>query len=188
MKAYRFLKHYKEANPMFLYARCYTWKSLKHQIYVEGDRMYVYLLKDIEKVGMKGTVVKTADGFAENFIIPRKLGIKVSESELAFYQNKKVKEQVNAEVISSKVAMLAERIKSIHLSIKERAHDDGKLYGSVGADEIVELLKKQEVNVNRKQVEFDKAIRKVGEHKVTIKLSTKLKPQLTLKVTASEVR
>ncbi|MFA6527513.1 MAG: 50S ribosomal protein L9 [Candidatus Babeliales bacterium] len=150
--------------------------------------MHIYLLKDVEKVGMKGSVVKVAEGFAENFLIPRKLGIKVSENELAFYQNKKVKEQVTSEVINSKVAMLAERIKGLHLTVKERAHDDGKLYGSVGADELVELLKKNDIQVNRKQVEFDKAIRKVGDHKVTIKLSTKLKPQLTLKVLASEVK
>lgn len=150
--------------------------------------MHVYLLKDVEKVGMKGSVVKVAEGFAENFLIPRKLAIKVAESELAFYQNKKVKEQVMTEVINSKVAMVAERVKSLHLTVKERAHDDGKLYGSVGADEIVELLKKNDISINRKQVEFDKAVRKVGEHKVTIKFSTKLKPQLTLKVLASDAK
>lgn len=150
--------------------------------------MHIYLLKDVEKVGMKGTVVKVSEGFADNFLIPRKLAIKISENELAFYQNKKVKAQVNVEVVNSKVAMLAERVKALHLTIKERAHDDGKLYGSVGPDEIVELLKKNDIQVNRKQVEFDKAIRKIGEHKVTIKLSTKLKPQLTLKVLASEVK
>ena len=150
--------------------------------------MHIYLLKDVEKVGMKGSIVKVAEGFAENFLIPRKLGIKVSENELAFYQNKKVKEQVTAEVVNSKVAMIAERVKALHLTVKERAHDDGKLYGSVGADEIVELLKKNDIQINRKQVEFDKAIRKIGEHKVTIKFSTKLKPQLILKVLASEVK
>lgn len=150
--------------------------------------MHIYLLKDVEKVGMKGSIVKVAEGFAENFLIPRKLGIKVSENELAFYQNKKVKEQVTAEVVNSKVAMIAERVKALHLTVKERAHDDGKLYGSVGADEIVELLKKNDIQINRKQVEFDKTIRKIGEHKVTIKLSTKLKPQLTIKVLASEVK
>lgn len=150
--------------------------------------MHVYLLKDVEKVGMKGSVVKVAEGFGENFLIPRKLAIRVSEGEMSFYQNKKVKEQVTSEVVNSKVAMLAERVKALHLTVKERAHDDGKLYGSVGPDEIVELLKKNDIQVNRKQVEFDKAVRKVGEHKVTIKLSTKLKPQLTLKVLASEVK
>jgi len=148
--------------------------------------MQVYLLKDVENVGIQGSIVKVSDGFADNFLVPRKLAVKINESNQAFYAEKKVKEQVAAEVLNSKVAMLAERIKTIHVSIKVRAHADGKLYGSVGADEIVELLKAKEVQINRKQVEFDKAVRKTGEHKVTIKLSSKLKPQITLKVVPLE--
>jgi len=148
--------------------------------------MQVYLLKDVENVGIQGSIVKVSDGFADNFLLPRKLAVKITESNKAFYAEKKVKEQVAAEVLNSKVAMLAERIKTMHLSTKVRAHDDGKLYGSVGADEIVELLKAKDVQINRKQVEFDKAVRQVGEHKITIKLSSKLKPQVTLKVVPLE--
>ena len=82
--------------------------------------------------------------------------------------------------------MVAERIKSMHVSIKERVHDDGKLYGAVSADEIVDLLKAKDISINRKQVEFDKSIKAIGEHKVTIRLSSKLKPQLTVKVEAAK--
>ena len=89
-------------------------------------------------------------------------------------------------MISSKAALLAERIKELKVSVKEKVHDDGKLYGSVGADEIVALLKKHEITVERKQVEFPKAIKAVGEHKVAIKLSTKLKPEFTLVVEAEK--
>jgi len=146
--------------------------------------MQVYLLKDVEKVGIQGSVVKVSDGFADNFLIPRKLAVKITDGNKSFYLEKKQKEQVHAEVLNSKAAMFAERIKTLHLTIKERAHDDGKLYGSVGADEVVELLKEKDIQINRKQVEFDKAVRKIGEHKITIKISSKLKPQLTLKVVA----
>ncbi len=146
--------------------------------------MQVYMLKDVEKIGMAGQILNVSDGYAANFLIPRKLAIEVNDSNREFYKQKKVKEHVATEVLNSKVAMLAERIKTMHLAVKERIHDDGKLYGSIGADEVVELLKKHEVIINRKQVEFDKSIKAVGEHKVTIRLSSKLKPQLTLKVEA----
>lgn len=148
--------------------------------------MKVYMLKDVEKVGMAGQVVKVSDGYASNFLIPRKLAKKVDAGNEAFFKNREVKVKLDAQVFNSKIAMLAERIKNMHLQIKERVHDDGKLYGAVGADEIVELLKKKDVNINRKQVEFKKSIKSVGEHKVAIKLSSKLKPELTLKVVAVE--
>ncbi len=148
--------------------------------------MRIFLLQDVEKLGMAGQVVDVTDGFAQNFILPRKLGIKVTEADMNFYKQRTVKEKVTAEVLSSKVAMLAERIKGMHITIKERVHDDGKLYGAVGADEVVELLKAKEVSINRKQVEFVKAVKAIGEHKVVIKLSSKLKPELTLKVVAKD--
>jgi len=147
--------------------------------------MQVYMLKDVERVGLAGQILNVSEGYAKNFLIPGKLAIEVTEANKAFYAGKKQKEQVAAAVLSSKVAMLAERIKSLHVSIKERAHDDGKLYGAVGAEEVVELLKAKDIVINKKQVEFTKSIKMVGEHKVTIRLSSKLKPELTIKVEAS---
>ena len=118
--------------------------------------------------------------------IPKKLAIKVSDRLVEFYKRSEVKQRVETQVLNSKAAMLAERIKNLHITVKERVHNDGKLYGAVGANEIVELLKEKEININKKQIAFDKAIRSVGEHKITIKLSSKLKPQLTLKVVGRE--
>jgi large subunit ribosomal protein L9 len=146
--------------------------------------MNVYMLKDVEKVGMAGQVVKVADGYAINFLIPRKLAVKVEKNEASFYSSKVKKTQVEKQVLTSKIAMLAERIRNMHLTIKKRVHDEDKLYGSIGADDIVMLLKEKDVNINKKQVEFTKAIRTVGEHKVIIRLSAKLRPELSLKVTA----
>ncbi|MBU1008210.1 50S ribosomal protein L9 [Candidatus Dependentiae bacterium] len=144
--------------------------------------MKVYMLQDVEKVGMAGTIIKVSDGYASNFLIPRKLAKKIGVNEKEFFNKREVSAKLDSQAINSKAAMLAERIKNLHLVVKERVHDDGKLYGAVGADEIVELLKKKDVSINRKQVEFKKAIRSVGEHKVVIKLSSKLKPELLLKV------
>ncbi len=144
--------------------------------------MRVFMLKDVEKVGMAGRVVEVADGFASNFLFPRKLATPVTSGNMVLLQQKAQKEVVVAQVLNSKAAMLAERVKTMVLTIKERVHDDGKLYGAVGADEVVELLRAKDIVVNRKQIEFDKTIKAVGEHKVTIRLSSKLKPQLTIKV------
>lgn len=140
------------------------------------------MLKDVENVGMTGQIVKVSDGHAKNLLIPKGLAKEVKEAEMPFYKNRVIQQKVATDVILSKVAMLAERIKNMHVTIKKTVHDDGKLYGSINADEIVELLKEKEVTVDRKQVEFDKTIKAIGEHSVIIKLSSKLKPKLTVKV------
>jgi len=148
----------------------------------EGADMRVFMLKDVEKVGMAGQVVKVKEGYARNFLFPKKLALNAEGQSKDFFDKRIAKQKVATQVLSSKAAMLAERIKSMHVTIKERTHDDGKLYGAVGADEIVALLKDKGVSVNKKQIDFEKSIKAVGEHKVTIKISSKLKPQLTVKV------
>ena len=149
-----------------------------------GNDMRVYLLKDIENVGIAGTLVNVSDGYAVNYLFPHKLAVKVEKNQEEFFKNKVLKAAVTKEVISSKLGMLAERIKSIHLSIKKRVHDDGKLYGAVSADEIVDLLKSKDVIANRKQIVFTKSIKATGEHAVGVKLNAKLVPEFTLKVVA----
>ena len=148
--------------------------------------MKIYMLKDVEHIGMAGQIINTSDGYAKNFLIPRHLGVEITPANEAFYAQKKHKAVVATEILNSKVAMLAERIKEMRLTVKERVHDDGKMYGSLGADEVVELLKAKDIAINRKQVEFEKSIKAVGEHKVTIRLSSKLKPQMTIKVEAGK--
>ena len=141
------------------------------------------MLKDVEKVGMAGQVVNVAVGYASNFLIPRKLAMKVTKANEKFLSSKAKKVVLNKEVLNSKVAILAERIRNINLKMKKRIHDDGKLYGSINAEDIVALLKEKDVRVSKKQIEFTKNIKHTGEHQVIIKLSSKLKPSLTLKVT-----
>lgn len=142
----------------------------------------VYMLKDVENVGMTGQVVKVSEGYALNFLIPKKLATRVDESNQKFYEGKQLREKVTQEVLSTKVAMIAERIKGLHVTVKQKIHDDGKLYGALSADVVVDLLKDKDISITKKQVEFVKNIKNIGEHKVIIKLSAKLKPELTLKV------
>lgn len=144
--------------------------------------MKIYLLKDIEKIGIAGEVVKVKPGFAMNYLIPKKLGVVVTPTNESFYQAKVKKIDHRKEVISSKSSMLAEKIKQLTVTLKRKTHDDGRLYGAVSGIEVSELLGNQGISVAKNQVEFGKSIKETGTHQVTIKLSSKLQPQLTLKV------
>jgi large subunit ribosomal protein L9 len=142
----------------------------------------VYMLKDVEKVGMAGQILNVSDGYANNYLLPKKFALKIHAKNEEFFAKKLKKQKVGTQILTSKTSMLAERIKSLHLTIKERVHDDGKLYGSVSADEIVALMKEKGFGISKKQVIFGKSIKTVGEHKVSIKLSSKLIPQIILTV------
>lgn len=78
--------------------------------------------------------------------------------------------------------MLAEKIKGLTVTIGRKMHDSEKLYGSISEAEVVEALAGQGVSISKSQVLFDKSIKEKGSYKVTIKLSSSLKPEMTLKV------
>ena len=144
--------------------------------------MKVYLLKDIEKVGMAGEILKVKQGYAANFLIPKKFAVLITAGNEAFYRAKEKNVGHRKEIIASKSSMLAEKIKSLTLTIKRKSHDNGLLYGSVSGSVVVDQLAKHSINIAKNQVEFGKSIKRIGTHKVTIKLSSKLQPQLTLKI------
>jgi len=142
----------------------------------------VYLRVDIPGVGAEAEIIKVSDGYADNYLIPRKLGVEVTQfNEKDFKKREKVI-QHRQEVIATKTSLLAERIKSLSLTLKRKLHDDGKLYGSVNPTEVVELLSNNGVSVSKSQIEFDKSIKAKGTYEITIKLSSRLQPKVTLHV------
>lgn len=144
--------------------------------------MKMYLLQDVAKVGFAGEIIKVTDGYAKNFLIPKKLGVEITEQNIKFYESKVKNVEHRKEALSSEQSMLSEKISNLKLTLKRKLHDKDKLYASVNASDIVELLATEGFKVGKSQVIFDKTIKKTGEHHVTIKLSSKLQPVFTLKV------
>jgi len=144
--------------------------------------MRVYLLKDIERVGMAGEIVKVSEGFARNYLISKKLGLEVTDKNEKNFLGKIRTIEKRKEAILTQTSMLAEKVKSVEITIKRKTHDNGKLYGSINASEIVELLSSKGINISKNQVEFDKLIKSLGTYDVKIKLSSKLQPSFKLKI------
>ncbi len=142
----------------------------------------VFLLKDVEKVGIAGEIIKAADGFARNFLIPQKFGVEVTTRNEASFAHRVKTIEHRKEVVESKTSMLAEKIKGLEVIIKRKVHDGDQLYGSISAKEIVDELAHQGVSVSNSQIVMDKSIKTKGPHTVTIKLSSKLQPTLKVKV------
>ena len=144
--------------------------------------MKVFMLKDVEKVGMSGELISVSDGYAQNYLLPRKLALHVTKESEALYAHRVKSIAQHKEVVSSKNSMLAERIGLLEIKIKRPMHNDGKLYGAISAQEVVDGLLLLGVSVAKNQVLFNKNIKERGAHKVTIKLSSKLQPTLTVNV------
>lgn len=150
--------------------------------------MKVYLLQDVEKVGLAGEIIKVSDGFARNNLIPRKLAVEITQENEQFFKKREKVIEKRQEKIETKTSMLAERIKALRLVLKRKIHGDGKLYGAVKESEIAELvqseLKKEGIptSISKSQILLDKAIKEKGNYEVTIKLSSRLQPKLSLQV------
>lgn len=144
--------------------------------------MKVFLRKDIEGVGFAGEIVKVSEGYARNFLFPRDLGVEITTHNEAFYKNKIKTIENRKEAIATETSMLAEKIKSLKVTLNRKMHDDGKLYGAVSPADIAEALSAQGVTVAKNQVLINKSIKTKGAHKVIIKLTARLQPELVVSV------
>lgn len=131
---------------------------------------------------MAGEIIKVADGFGTNFLLARKLAVEVTpNNEESFKKREKIVEK-RKEVVATKTSMLAEKINGLKVTLKRKLHDDGKLYGSVNASEIVDVLAEKGISVTKSQIEFGKSIKAKGSHEVTIKLSSTLQPVINVNI------
>lgn len=144
--------------------------------------MKVYLLKNVERVGIAGEILKVADGYAQNFLFPKKLAIQITPSNEKFYEGKIKQIENRKEVIASATSMLAEKIKATSLVLKRKTHDSGKLYASIAPSEVADLLAEKGISVSKSQINFDKAIKTTGTYDIIVKLSSRLQPVVKLKV------
>ena len=144
--------------------------------------MEVFLRKNVEKVGMAGEIVKVGDGYARNFLFPKGLAVEITLHNKDQYATKIRNVENRKEVIASQTSMFAETLNSVSITLKRKMHDNGQLYGSINASEVVEALAEKGISINKSQVEFDKSIKSKGTFKVGVKLTTKLKSTITVTV------
>jgi large subunit ribosomal protein L9 len=132
--------------------------------------MEIILREDVEKLGPRGKVVKVADGYARNYLLPKNLAVAATES------NKKIVEQerhahVRREAkFKSDAEELAKLLESVTLNFKQKVGDNGQLFGSVTAKDIADALEQKNFHIDRRKIQLDDAIKTLGDHTVTLKL------------------
>lgn len=144
--------------------------------------MEVILREDITSVGKVGEVVQVRDGFARNFLLPQGKAVLADVKNLKELEHhKKAALQTQAK-LKKQAEELSLRIGSLNLVIKKDAGEDGRLFGSVGSKDIVELLRKEKINVDRKQIHLEQPFKQLGEYEVPIKLAVGVSANLKLSI------
>ncbi|MCY3798215.1 MAG: 50S ribosomal protein L9 [Chloroflexi bacterium] len=144
--------------------------------------MQVILLQDLYKHGVAGEVVKVADGFARNYLIPRKIAMQATTSALR--QTETIRQNVEARKAqyNNMLNELARQIDGVELFFGRRAASTGKLFGSVTTQEIAdELDRVTSVDINRRRIS-QQSLREVGTHRVPVRLGTEIAPTLTITI------
>ncbi|MBM7872190.1 large subunit ribosomal protein L9 [Clostridium pascui] len=141
--------------------------------------MKVILLQDVKKLGKKGDVVNTSDGYARNFLFPRKLAIEANDSNMHVLNNKKEAERRQKTAEIEQAQKLAKEIQGKEILIKVKTGEHGRLFGSITGKDISEELKKKfNIDIDKKKIVVD-VIRQLGTYEVEVKIypeiSTKIK-------------
>jgi len=146
--------------------------------------MKVILMTDVPALGHRGETREVANGYARNFLLPRKLAVPATEANLKNVEHLK-RQRVKEEHRALEAAKAtAARIDALTLARKERASEDGRLYGSVSVQDVVEFLERHEVTVEKRRVQLDEPIKAIGEYKVPVRLHGDVTGTLTVSVTA----
>ena len=148
--------------------------------------MKVILLQDLYKHGVAGEVVKVADGFARNYLIPRKMAIQASESALRQTENVRKNVEARKAQYNNMLNDLGRQIDGVELIFGRRAASTGKLFGSVTTQEIAdELDRVTSVDINRRRIS-QQSLREIGTHQVPVRLGTEVSPMLTITIVPEE--
>jgi large subunit ribosomal protein L9 len=130
--------------------------------------MKVVLLKDVKKLGKAGEIKNVSDGYAKNFLIPKKLVEIATESKIKEIKNIEKIESRKRELEIKKLEEIAEKINKRSFTIKVKAGNSGKLFGSLTADKIASILKERvNVNIDKRKIQM-KPIRELGKYDISI--------------------
>lgn len=148
--------------------------------------MDIVLLEDVKALGKKGQIVKVNDGYARNFILPKKLGIEATTKNLNDLKLQKANEaRVQAELLEA-AKQLAAKIGELSITLSIRAGEGGRAFGSVSSKEISQAIQSQlSLDIDKKKLVLPEPLKTFGSHEVPIKLHKEVTAKLIVKVVES---
>ncbi len=148
--------------------------------------MQVILREDIEKLGKIGDLVKVADGYARNYLVPKKKAIEATPKNLNAMNHAKKMVSDRIRKIKKEATAEADKIKGLSVTIRAKAGEEGKLFGSVTSMDIAEAMKAQGIAVDKRKIALEEPIKRLGDFTVPIKLHTDVTADVKVSVVAEE--
>ncbi len=143
----------------------------------------VILMDDVDGLGDTGEIVKVADGYARNYLLPRKLASVVNAGTRRQVEKRKVIAEAKRASLRTAAEEKAAKITAAKVEIKVKTGVDGKLFGSVTSSDVVDALKKQTgIELSRQQVDMSQHIKDLGEHVVPVRLYKEVRVELKVSV------
>ena len=144
--------------------------------------MKVILQKDVKDVGKVGELVNVSEGFARNFLFPRKLAAEATEKRVTEWNHlNRVAETKKKKAVAERQAML-NKINGVAVKFKMAAAESDKIFGSVTTTDVSKELEKLGYSVDRRDIHFDEQIKVLGNHKATVKLGEGLEATIQISV------
>ena len=148
--------------------------------------MQVILREDIEKLGKIGDLVKVADGYARNFLVPTKKAIEATPKNVNAMEHARKMVSDRLRKLKKEATTEADKIKGLSITIKAKTGEEGKLFGSVTSMDIAEAAKAQGVVIDKRKIVLAEPIKRLGEFVVPVKLHTDIAAELKVTVVAEE--
>jgi large subunit ribosomal protein L9 len=147
--------------------------------------MDIILIQDVKALGKKGEVVKVSDGYARNFILPKKLGLEATKQNLYDLQMAKAAEEKKQKEILEEAKQYAKKLEDITIKVTIKAGEGGKTFGSVSTKEIAAAMKEQfGLDLDKKKLHLNDPIKNAGSYTVPVKLHPQVTAELKVKVEA----
>jgi large subunit ribosomal protein L9 len=146
--------------------------------------MKVFLKEDVKSLGRIGEVVNVSDGYARNYLLPKKLAVEANTKNIKEFEHHKRVLQERAARIRAEFKTLADKLSALSLTIKAKSGEEEKLFGSVTNMDIAEALKEAGQEIDKKKIVLDEPIKRLGEYTVEVKIDAEISAKVKVNVIA----
>jgi large subunit ribosomal protein L9 len=147
--------------------------------------MEIILTQDVKALGKKGEIVKVSDGYARNFILPKKLGMEATKQNLYDLNTQKAAEAKKQMELLEEAKNQAKKLEELTIKVSIKAGEGGKTFGSVSTKEIAAAAKEQyNLDLDKKKLQLNDPIKNAGSYTVPVKLHPQVTAELKIKVEA----
>ncbi len=144
----------------------------------------VILMEDVDGLGLTGDLVKVADGYARNYLLPRNIAAPVTEATRRRVEKRRAAAEAKRAARRSEAEALRAKIASLGLTIPVKAGAEGRMFGSVTAGDIAAALDKQGIAIDKHKIMLPHPLKELGAHTLTVRLMTDVQAELTVTLVA----